>query len=145
MAQHTVRLDEGEEEENEVTQEAQAGMGGAGQEYYDRKRREVLGGQETDEEHERHICEQRLSRSGFFMLSRCLVSTPGLTSKYPTCNACVRVRIHTHACIHKHTRHRCQKLPCSVHTSTCTSVHDTCLVYAAIHCTMKLLRTIWEC
>jgi len=32
MAQKIVRLDEGEEEESEVTQEAQAGMGGEGQE-----------------------------------------------------------------------------------------------------------------
>eukprot|EP00277_Geminigera_cryophila_P008059 CAMPEP_0179434150 /NCGR_PEP_ID=MMETSP0799-20121207/18466_1 /TAXON_ID=46947 /ORGANISM="Geminigera cryophila, Strain CCMP2564" /LENGTH=30 /DNA_ID= /DNA_START= /DNA_END= /DNA_ORIENTATION= len=30
MAQNIVRLDEGEEEESEVTQEAQAGMGGGG-------------------------------------------------------------------------------------------------------------------
>jgi len=32
MTQNIVRLDEGEEKENEVTQEAQAGMGGAGKE-----------------------------------------------------------------------------------------------------------------
>jgi len=32
MAQNIVRLDEGEEEESEVTQEAQAGMGGGGKE-----------------------------------------------------------------------------------------------------------------
>jgi len=32
MAQNIVRLDEGEEEENEVTQEAHSGMGGGGQE-----------------------------------------------------------------------------------------------------------------
>jgi len=32
MAQNIVRLDEGEEEEGEVMQEAQAGMGGGGKE-----------------------------------------------------------------------------------------------------------------
>jgi len=32
MAQNIVRLDEGEEEESEVTQEAQSGMGGGGKE-----------------------------------------------------------------------------------------------------------------
>jgi len=32
MAQNIVRLDEGEEEESEVTQEAQAGMDGGGEE-----------------------------------------------------------------------------------------------------------------
>jgi len=32
MAQNIVRLDKGEEEENEVTQEAQAGMGGGAKE-----------------------------------------------------------------------------------------------------------------
>jgi hypothetical protein len=32
MAQNTVRLDEGEEEESEVTQEVQAGMKGGGKE-----------------------------------------------------------------------------------------------------------------
>jgi len=32
MAQNIVRLDKGEEEESEVTQEAQAGMGGGGKE-----------------------------------------------------------------------------------------------------------------
>jgi len=32
MAQNTVRLDEGEEEESEVTQEVQAGMEGGGKE-----------------------------------------------------------------------------------------------------------------
>jgi len=32
MAQNIVRLDEGEEEESEVTQDAQAGMGGGGKE-----------------------------------------------------------------------------------------------------------------
>jgi len=32
MAQNIVRLDEGEEEESEVTQEAQTGMGGGGEE-----------------------------------------------------------------------------------------------------------------
>jgi len=37
MAQNIVRLDEGEEEESEVTQEAQAEMGGGGR---NRKRRE---------------------------------------------------------------------------------------------------------
>ena len=37
MAQNIVRLDEGEEEESEVTQEAQAGMGRGGRNW---KRRE---------------------------------------------------------------------------------------------------------
>jgi len=32
MTQNIVRLDEGKEEESEVTQEAQAGMGGGGKE-----------------------------------------------------------------------------------------------------------------
>jgi len=32
MAQNVVRLDKGEEEESEVTQEVQAGMGGVGKE-----------------------------------------------------------------------------------------------------------------
>jgi len=32
MAQNTVRIDEGEEEESEVTQEVQAGMEGGGKE-----------------------------------------------------------------------------------------------------------------
>jgi len=32
MAQNIVRLDEGEEEESQVTQKAQAGMGGGGEE-----------------------------------------------------------------------------------------------------------------
>ena len=39
-----VRLDEGEEEESEMTQEAQAGMGGGGQEQVETRR------QEADEE-----------------------------------------------------------------------------------------------
>jgi len=42
--QNTVRLDEGEEEVSEVTQEAQAGMGGGDQE------QEETRGQEADEE-----------------------------------------------------------------------------------------------
>jgi len=43
MAQNIVRIDEGEEE-SEVTQEAQAGMGGGGKEYQETR------GQVTDEE-----------------------------------------------------------------------------------------------
>ena len=44
VAQNIVRLDEGEEEESEMTQEAQAGMGGGGQEQVETRR------QEADEE-----------------------------------------------------------------------------------------------
>jgi len=44
MVQNTVRLDEGEEEESEVTQEALAGMGGGGKEQEETRR------QEADEE-----------------------------------------------------------------------------------------------
>ena len=44
MAQNIVQIDEGEEEESEVTQEAQAGMGGGG------KKQEETRGQETDED-----------------------------------------------------------------------------------------------
>jgi len=45
--------------------------------------------------------------------------------------------------IHQYV-HWCPIHPSSVHTSTCIGVDDTCLVYAAKHCTMKLLLTIWE-
>ena len=40
----------------------------------------------------------RFSPSGFFGPSRCLIPTPGLTSKYPVCAVCVCVcvRIYTH-------------------------------------------------
>jgi len=44
MAQNIVRLDEGEEDESEMTQEAQAGMGGGGEE------EEETRGQATNEE-----------------------------------------------------------------------------------------------
>ena len=33
----------------------------------------------------------RLSPSGFFRPSRCLIPTPGLTSNYPICAVCVSV------------------------------------------------------
>ena len=47
-----------------------------------------------------NTCLPRFSPSGFFGLLRCLVPTPGLTCKYPTCSVCVCERIHTHAHIH---------------------------------------------
>jgi len=45
----------------------------------------------------------RFSPPGFFGLPKCLVQTPGLTSKYDTCSVrvCVYVRIYIH--IHPHT------------------------------------------
>ena len=42
-----------------------------------------------------NICVSRFSPSGFFRPSRCLIPTPGLTSKHPICAVCVCVRIHT--------------------------------------------------
>jgi len=41
-----------------------------------------------------NICMSRFSPSRFFGPSRCLVPTPGLTSKH-LCSVCVCVRIHT--------------------------------------------------
>ena len=38
----------------------------------------------------------RFSPSGSFGLSRCLIPTPGLTSKYLICAACVYVCVYTH-------------------------------------------------
>ena len=43
----------------------------------------------------------RFSPSGFFRPSRCLIPTPGLTTKYPICAVCVYVCVYTH--IHPHT------------------------------------------
>ena len=48
----------------------------------------------------------RFGPSGFFRLSRCLVLTPWLTSKYPVCCVCVCARIHTYTHI---SFHPCQK------------------------------------
>jgi len=46
----------------------------------------------------------KFSPSGFFGPSRCLVPTPGLTSKYPMCSACVCVCIHTYTPTYTATR-----------------------------------------
>jgi len=43
----------------------------------------------------------RFSSSRFFGPSRCLIPTPGLTSKYPTCAVCVCVCVYTQT--HPHT------------------------------------------
>jgi len=43
-----------------------------------------------------NICMPRFSPSGFFGPSRCLIPTPGLTSKYPICAVCVCVCVYTH-------------------------------------------------
>ena len=43
----------------------------------------------------------RFSPIGFFGPSRCLISTPGLTSEYPICAVCVCVCVYTH--LHPHT------------------------------------------
>ena len=43
----------------------------------------------------------RFSPSGFFGPSRCLIKTPGLTSKYPICAVCACVCVYTHT--HPHT------------------------------------------
>jgi len=51
-----------------------------------------------------HIYEHnmpRFSPSGFFGPSRCLVTTPGLTSEYPMCSVSRCVFVYTH--IHQHT------------------------------------------
>jgi len=47
------------------------------------------------------MCMPRFSPSGFFEPSRCLISTPGLTSEYTICAVCVCVCVYTH--IHPHT------------------------------------------
>ena len=46
----------------------------------------------------------RFSPSGFFGPSRCLIPTPGLTSKYPICVVCVCVRAYTHTPTYTPTR-----------------------------------------
>ena len=53
-----------------------------------------------------NICILRfsLSPSGFFGPSRCLMPTPGLTSKYLICAVCVCVRIRTHTPTYTPTR-----------------------------------------
>ena len=47
-----------------------------------------------------NICIPRFSPSGFFGPSRCLIPTPGLTSKYPVCAVCVCVCVYTHTRTH---------------------------------------------
>ena len=47
-----------------------------------------------------NICLPRFSPSGFFGPSRCLIPTPGLTSKYPICAVCVCVCVYTHTLTH---------------------------------------------
>ena len=42
----------------------------------------------------------RFSPSGFFGPSRCLIPTPGLTSKYPICAVYVCVCVYTHTRTH---------------------------------------------
>ena len=42
----------------------------------------------------------RFSPSGFFRPSRYLIPTPGLTSEYPVCAACVCVCVYTHTYPH---------------------------------------------
>jgi len=48
-----------------------------------------------------NICMPRFSPSGFFGPSKCLIPTPGLTSKYPICVVCACVCVYTHT--HTHT------------------------------------------
>jgi len=48
-----------------------------------------------------NICMPRFSPSGFIGPSRCLIPTPGLTSKYHICAVCVCVCVYTHT--HPHT------------------------------------------
>jgi len=48
-----------------------------------------------------NICMPKFSPSGFIGPSRRLIPTPGLTSKYPICAACVCVCVYTHT--HPHT------------------------------------------
>jgi len=52
-----------------------------------------------------NICMPRFSPSGLFGPSRCLIPTPGLTSKYPICAVCVCVCVYTqtHPHTHPHT------------------------------------------
>jgi len=50
-----------------------------------------------------NICMPRFGPSGFFGPSRCLMPTPGLTSKYPICAVCVRVCVYTHTHTHIHS------------------------------------------
>jgi len=52
---------------------------------------------------------QRLIPSGFFGPSRCLVPTPGLTSKYPMCSVCVCAYTHTCRHVHSHPRQKVAK------------------------------------
>ena len=51
-----------------------------------------------------NICIPRFSPSGFFGPSRCLIPTPGLTSKYPICAVCVCVCVYTHTHTYTPTR-----------------------------------------
>ena len=68
-----------------------------------------------------NIYMPRFSPSGFFGPSRCLIPTPGLTSKYPICAVCVYVCVYTH--IHPHTLlpaseiEKTQTTPLSLHLS----------------------------
>ena len=48
-----------------------------------------------------NTCMPRLSPSGFFEPSRCLMTTPGLTPDYPICAVYVCVCVYTH--LHLHT------------------------------------------
>ena len=48
-----------------------------------------------------NMCMPIISPSGFFGSSRCLIPTPGLTSKYPICAVCVCVCVYTNT--HPHT------------------------------------------
>jgi len=53
-----------------------------------------------------NICIPRFSPSEIFGPSRCLIPTPGLTSKYRICVVCVCVCVYTltHTYIHSHPR-----------------------------------------
>jgi len=48
-----------------------------------------------------NICMPRISPSGFFGPSMCLIPTPGPISEYPICAVCVCVCVYIH--IHPHT------------------------------------------
>jgi len=51
-----------------------------------------------------NICITRFCPSGFFGPWRCLIPTPGLTSKYPICAVCVCMCVYTHQPAYTPTR-----------------------------------------
>ena len=71
----------------------------------------------------------KFSPFGYFGSSRCLIPTPGLTSKHPICAVCVCARVHTH--LHPHKLPPALKIEDTYNTPISPSVTNntcTCMV-----------------